>query len=472
MLEECSKLTSATRWSKAIDMFSDDERFKAIERARDRQDMFEEYLDELEKKERTKVEEERQQDIREYRKFLESCDFITASSQWRKIKDRLEADQRCSRLETIDRLKIFQEYVGELEKEEEEKRRIQKEEIRKAERRNRDEFRKLMEEHVAEGSLTAKTRWREYHSKIKDLPSYVAVSSNSSGSTPQELFEDVVEELKNQYQEDKRLIKDAVKSEKLAFSSTWTLEEFKTANANEISSLKVSEINLKLVFDELLERAREKEEKEAKRRKRLGDEFFNMLCSFKDITFDSKWEDWLPLFEAREEFRSIGEEAFSKQIFEEFLEQLKDKEEVQESEEKKAKEEKEKRRDKGSKGRTEKDRRHHDRDGGNEHTEMDEVHSEPDFSEISLSNENRKSRKDKDKKHRKRHQEEESGVSSDKNGKDRSRSSHRHRSERKRSKEIEQPADMPESDNDSRRKKHKREHCDSSREKGDGEDLE
>ncbi|XVF20651.1 hypothetical protein REPUB_Repub12eG0019800 [Reevesia pubescens] len=36
-------------------------------------------------------------------------------------------------------------------------RKIQKEELKKAERRNRDEFRKLMEGHVASGILTAKT---------------------------------------------------------------------------------------------------------------------------------------------------------------------------------------------------------------------------------------------------------------------------------------------------------------------------
>lgn len=38
---------------------------------------------------------------------------------------------------------------------------------------------------------------------------------------------------------------------------------------------------VQLVFDDLMERAREKEEKEAKKRKRLGDEFFNLLCSLK-----------------------------------------------------------------------------------------------------------------------------------------------------------------------------------------------
>jgi hypothetical protein len=38
--------------------------------------------------------------------------------------------------------------------------------LRKAERKNRDEFRKLMDEHTASGILTAKTHWRDYHSQV------------------------------------------------------------------------------------------------------------------------------------------------------------------------------------------------------------------------------------------------------------------------------------------------------------------
>lgn len=34
--------------------------------------------------------------------------FVQASSQWRKVQDRLEDDERCSCLEKIDRLEIFQ----------------------------------------------------------------------------------------------------------------------------------------------------------------------------------------------------------------------------------------------------------------------------------------------------------------------------------------------------------------------------
>lgn len=41
-----------------------------------------------------------------------------------------------------------------------------KEKLRRTERKNRDAFRKLMEEHVADGSLTAKAHWRDYCSKV------------------------------------------------------------------------------------------------------------------------------------------------------------------------------------------------------------------------------------------------------------------------------------------------------------------
>ncbi|KAF2320867.1 hypothetical protein GH714_031427 [Hevea brasiliensis] len=177
MLEESRELSSTTRWSKAVTMFENDERFKAVERERDRRDLFDAHLQELEGNERAKIQEERKRNIMEYRQFLESCDFIKASTQWRKVQDRLEADERCSRLEKIDRLDIFQDYLRDLEKEEEEQRKIQKEELRKTERKNRDEFRKLLEEHVAAGSLTAKTHWRDYYLKVKDLPAYLAVAS-------------------------------------------------------------------------------------------------------------------------------------------------------------------------------------------------------------------------------------------------------------------------------------------------------
>ncbi|PHU01660.1 hypothetical protein BC332_31447 [Capsicum chinense] len=144
--------------------------------------------------EHAKALEEQKCNRVEYLEFLKSCDFI----KWWKVQDLLETDERCSHLEKIDRLEIFQEYIRDLESEEGEQRKLRMEELRKDERKNRDEFRKLMEEHVAAGILNAKTNWRDYCINIKDFAAYLVVSSNTSGSTAKDLFTDVMDELEKQ----------------------------------------------------------------------------------------------------------------------------------------------------------------------------------------------------------------------------------------------------------------------------------
>ncbi|XP_047257347.1 pre-mRNA-processing protein 40A-like isoform X4 [Capsicum annuum] len=138
------------------------------------------------------------------------------------------------------------------------------EELRKDERKNRDEFRKLMEEHVAAGILNAKTNWRDYCINIKDFAAYLVVSSNTSGSTAKDLFTDVMDELEKQYLDDKSQIKDAVRMAEIGLTSAWTLDDFKVAIAKYISSPPISDTNLK------------------------------------EITASSKWEDWKSLFGDRQ----------------------------------------------------------------------------------------------------------------------------------------------------------------------------
>ncbi|XXG75331.1 hypothetical protein AAC387_Pa07g3861 [Persea americana] len=459
MLEECKELTSTIRWSKAVLLFEDDERFTAVERERDREDLFESYLVDLQKKERAKAQEEHKRNIMEYREFLKSCDFIKANSQWRKVQDRLEDDERCSRLEKIDRLEVFQEYIRDLEKEEEEQRKIQKEQLRRAERKNRDDFRKLMEGHVAAGILTAKTHWRDYCMKVKDLPAYIAVSSNTSGSTPKDLFEDVAEELEKLYHEDKTRIKDALKIGKITLASSWTFETFKSAIAEEESFPTVSEINLKLLFDELLERLKEKEEKEAKKRQRLADDFSDLLYSIKEITASSKWEDSKQLFEDNPKYRAIAEESLKREIFEEYIahlqEKAKEKERKREEEKVKKEKEREEKEKRKEKERKEKDRER-EREKGKERSRKEETESENvDVTDSYGTKEERKREKDKDKdrKHRKRHHSTADDVSSGKDEKEESKKSRRHTSDRKKSRKH---GYNSESDSENRHKRHKR----------------
>ncbi|XP_057840950.2 pre-mRNA-processing protein 40A isoform X2 [Cryptomeria japonica] len=492
MLEESKELTSATRWSKAVTIFESDARFHAVDRGRDREELFEGYLLELERKEREKAREERKKNIIEYRAFLESCDFIKANTQWRKVQDRLEDDERCSRLDKIDRLEIFQEYIRDLEKEEEEERKIQKEQLRRKERKNRDEFRRLMEDHKASGLLAAKTHWRDYCAKVKDHPAYLAVASNTSGSTPKDLFEDVAEEMEKQYQEDKANIKDALKAGKFTVTSTWTLDKFKASIGEVYDLAAASETNLKLVFEEVLERTREKEEKEAKKRQRLADDFTDLLYSVKEIVASSKWEDCIPLLEDAQEYRAISDESFRRELFDEYVAHLQEKvkEKERKRDEEKAKKEKEKeekekerekRKEKEREKREEKERekrekdKERDREKGKDRSRKDRD-SASDIVDVVSSHAQKEERKkdkerekEKDRKHKKRHASTTEDVSSGKEEREESKKSRKHTSDRKKS--SRKHGYESGSDSETRHKRHRRDR-DGSRKNGALEELE
>ncbi|CAL5391864.1 unnamed protein product [Camellia sinensis] len=165
---ECEELTSSTRWSKAISMFEEDEWFKALERPTEREDLFKNYLVDLQKKEQEKAQEKHRQNRIEQRQYLETCGFIKVNTQWRKVQDQLEDDERCSCLEKFDRFEIFQEYIRDLEKEEEEQKRIRK------------VFTGIYYEHVASG--------QGFFTLSGYCTEYIWFYTN-------DLFEDVAEEL-------------------------------------------------------------------------------------------------------------------------------------------------------------------------------------------------------------------------------------------------------------------------------------
>ncbi|XP_059070272.1 uncharacterized protein LOC131049460 isoform X2 [Cryptomeria japonica] len=256
--------------------------------------------------------------------MLPPSSSYTANTQWRKVQDRLEDDERCSRLDITDRLEIFQEYIRDLEKEEEEEK-IQKDQLRRKERKNWDEFRRLMEDHKATGLLTAKTHWLDCFAKVKDHPAYLAMASNTSGSPPKDLFEDAVEEMKKQDQEEIANIKDALKAGKYTVTSEWTLDKFKSSIGEVYDLAAASNTNLKLVFEELLEQAKEKEEKEGKKRQRLANDFMDLLYSVKEIVASSKWEDCIPLLKDAQVYRAISDESFCREIFDEYIAHLQEK---------------------------------------------------------------------------------------------------------------------------------------------------
>eukprot|EP00250_Pteridium_aquilinum_P017304 c23561_g1_i3 orf=1143-4538(-) len=468
MMQESKELSSKMRWSKVVSLLGDDPRFRAIERDREREELFEDYTLELEAKEKERAREERKKHIVEYRKFLESCDFIQASTQFRKVADRLLDDERCARLAKSDRLDVFQEYIGDLQKAEEEEMKMLKEQQRRKERKNRDDFRKLMEEHRASGLLHAHVPWRDYIVMVKDHPAYIAVCSNSSGTTPKELFEDEAEDMEKQYLENKSRIKDIIKDGKINVTSEWTFDKFKAVLVEAGDVAGIPEPTLKFVFDDLLERAKEREEKEAKRRRRAADDFNELLRADKSISMLSTWEDCKVMIETTVQFRAVEDESLCMKMFDDYVAHLqqKAKEKERKRDEEKAKKEKgEKEKEKEKEKRKDKEKKEKERDKEKSNKKDKEVYTEANEAGNSHSEkEERKKSKDKtkdrdkekSKKHKRHHHSKSNDeLSVEKSEKDEGKRSHRHSGDKKRSSRkhgLEQ-----DSDSEHKHKRHRKE---------------
>ena len=102
-LQECEGLTGSTKWSKALDLIEMDPRFSAVESGREREELYDDFLADLRKKEAEKKREARKGNLEAFRKLLEDQDFIDVKSQWRKVRarwglmDREDMGQGCGR---------------------------------------------------------------------------------------------------------------------------------------------------------------------------------------------------------------------------------------------------------------------------------------------------------------------------------------------------------------------------------------
>merc|ERR1711962_1090874 len=105
-------------WSDFSREHSKDERFKAIEKSRDRETHFTEYVAELKKKEKEEKDEKRKAAKKGFKELLKDTDSIDRHAHWSDFKKHLSDDPRYQAVEkSADREDWFLDYVQELKDE-------------------------------------------------------------------------------------------------------------------------------------------------------------------------------------------------------------------------------------------------------------------------------------------------------------------------------------------------------------------
>merc|ERR1712228_828236 len=111
-------VTAKTSWSEFSREVAKDERFKAIDKSRERESMFNEYHSEIRKKDREEKEERRKISKKDFKDLLKETEGIDRHSHWSDIKKIIEKEDRYVAVDSSSqRQDWFDDYIQELKDE-------------------------------------------------------------------------------------------------------------------------------------------------------------------------------------------------------------------------------------------------------------------------------------------------------------------------------------------------------------------
>ncbi|KAF9314415.1 hypothetical protein BG003_004182 [Podila horticola] len=327
------KVTHMSRYTTISRIFAEEPAFKAIEDDRLRYSIFDSHLSELIRTEKDEARVKRKAGMAAFLALLQSLTEITFMTRWAEAKDLLQenAEYRSDSIQVlskIDQLSVYEDHIKHLEKEYDARRSRDRTLRKRAERKRREAFKELLAELRNKGQLNAKTCWMQIHPLIKDDPRYQTVLGQP-GSTPMELFWDLIEDLDERLYQDRKLVQDVLKNIDYEIIPETTFEQFaELMKKHEKTSSLVSE-DLTLIFEQLLgkavHRAKEEKRRQEKVARKKAESFRFMLKNLSPaVTVESTWEDVKVRSASTPEYHALESDEKRKEIFDRYIERLKE----------------------------------------------------------------------------------------------------------------------------------------------------
>jgi len=145
------------------------------------------------------------------------------------------------------------------------------------------------------------------------------------GSTPLDLFKFYVEDLKSQYGEDRRIIKEILKNHVVETDTTF--EQFQKWIVADDRAVSVDTGNMKLCYSSFIEKAeareKERQKEDARKRRRLESAFRSMLKqTAPPVDPECRWDDIRSKIADDPSFLAIDNEQDRKAIFNDYVKTL------------------------------------------------------------------------------------------------------------------------------------------------------
>lgn len=197
----------------------------------DRQELWQDYVDELKTKEAKREKAIQERNIEKLNRMLDGLQ-LDERSIWREVRRSIErskefdADAELHQFfDPMDLLNLYEARMDKIEAAVAEQRRKSREEKRRRVRKHREAFVALLDELRDEGAITFGTKWPDIWPRLKDDERLHNMLGNP-GSTPLELFWDVVDELDERVEEHCRMIEGALAQHRIQLNIDTTWEQF------------------------------------------------------------------------------------------------------------------------------------------------------------------------------------------------------------------------------------------------------
>ena len=281
LLSEDNTINSDSTYTEAMSRLSYDERWRAVDE-KEREDVFEDYIDLIYKKEEDEWKKEREV---KKKLFLEKMKFkkIKSDTLWKDICIEFKDDPVFASMEKIDRIQTFADYITTLESEE---KREKREKDKYQGYLNREKFRELLQISVEEKNLNLETKWGDFVAQIKDREEYLNMLAQE-GSTPLELFQDKINELKKEYKKVKKIFKEIITKNKIEIKYHISFEEFDNLISQFKESKMISLDMKKLLYEHIKKKLEEKEIIHNKHSKNIANKLYSYLQRKKLILRDN-----------------------------------------------------------------------------------------------------------------------------------------------------------------------------------------
>ncbi|KAJ6006274.1 formin binding protein [Penicillium sp. IBT 35674x] len=336
MLQRHPEIKHYSRWKTIRPIIEGETTFRATSDESERRQLFEEYVVELRKSHVEQEASKRKAAMDELVNILNSLD-LEPYTRWAEAQaviesnDKVQSDDKFKTLSKSDILTAFENHIKSLERTFNDARQQQKAIRARKERRAREQFLDLLKELRSQGKIKAGSKWMNICPLVQNDPRYQGMLGQS-GSTPIELFWDMVEEEERSLRGPRNDVLDVLDDKRYEVTASTTFEEFNSVVESDRRTSKIDPDILQLLFQRIQDKAirRDEEEKHAadRHQRRAVDALRSRIKRLEPpVRVTDTWDQVQPRLEKYEEYKSVESDELRESAFDKVIRRLKEKEE-------------------------------------------------------------------------------------------------------------------------------------------------